>query len=70
MRGLWRRLPEGFAMPDRDVRLWIPWDVCGVRPRDQHYLAGGHGRGPARSIWTAGSQLPASARMGCGWRKG
>jgi putative ABC transport system permease protein len=31
-------MPEGFAMPDRSVRLWIPWDIAGDEPRDQHYL--------------------------------
>ena len=31
-------MPDGFAMPDRGVQLWIPWDLSGDRPRDQHYL--------------------------------
>ena len=31
-------MPEGFTMPDAGVQLWIPWDVSGTRPRDQHYL--------------------------------
>ncbi len=31
-------MPEGFAMPERGVQLWIPWDLSGERPRDQHYL--------------------------------
>ena len=31
-------MPEGFAMPDRGVQLWIPWDLSRDRPRDQHYL--------------------------------
>jgi putative ABC transport system permease protein len=29
----------GFAMPDRGVQLWIPWDLANGHPRDQHYLA-------------------------------
>lgn len=31
-------MPEGFAMPDSGVQLWMPWDVSGPGPRDQHYL--------------------------------
>jgi predicted permease len=31
-------MPHGFAVPDRRVQLWIPWDVSKDRPRDQHYL--------------------------------
>jgi predicted permease len=31
-------MPAGFALPDPAVRLWIPWDLTGERPRDQHYL--------------------------------
>lgn len=31
-------MPERFAMPDARVQLWIPWDLSGNRPRDQHYL--------------------------------
>ena len=30
-------MPAGFAMPDANVQLWIPWNIKG-RPRDQHYL--------------------------------
>ena len=50
-------MPAGFAMPERGVQLWIPWDVSGDRPRDQHYL-GAVGRVKAGvSIATAGEQL-------------
>ena len=31
-------MPAGFALPEADVQLWIPWDLSGERPRDQHYL--------------------------------
>jgi putative ABC transport system permease protein len=31
-------MPDGFAMPDRQVQIWIPWDLSRSRPRDQHYL--------------------------------
>lgn len=31
-------MPEGFAMPDAGVQLWVPWNLTGDLPRDQHYL--------------------------------
>ena len=31
-------MPAGFALPEAGVQLWIPWDLSGERPRDQHYL--------------------------------
>lgn len=31
-------MPEGFAMPDGGVQMWVPWDLSGSGPRDQHYL--------------------------------
>lgn len=31
-------MPDGFAMPDAGVALWIPWDLPADAPRDQHYL--------------------------------
>ena len=33
-------MPDGFGAMEADVDLWIPWDVSGVRPRDQRYLSG------------------------------
>ena len=32
-------MPAGFALPDPDVDVWIPWSFLGSRPRDQHYLS-------------------------------
>ncbi len=32
-------MPDEFAMPDRDVQLWMPWNISDDRPRDQHYLS-------------------------------
>ena len=31
-------MPDGFAMPDRQVEIWIPWSLSKGRWRDQHYL--------------------------------
>jgi len=31
-------MPPGFALPAAGVQAWIPWDLSGDRPRDQHYL--------------------------------
>lgn len=31
-------MPDGFAMPEPSVQMWIPWDISGDHPRDQHYL--------------------------------
>jgi predicted permease len=31
-------MPAGFALPEAGVQAWIPWDLSGERPRDQHYL--------------------------------
>jgi putative ABC transport system permease protein len=31
-------MPSGFAMPEPGVQLWIPWDLSGDQPRDQHYV--------------------------------
>ena len=31
-------MPPDFALPEAGVQAWIPWDLSGERPRDQHYL--------------------------------
>ena len=31
-------MPEGFAMPEPGVQVWLPWYVSADGPRDQHYL--------------------------------
>ena len=33
-------MPAGFDMPEPEIQMWIPWDVSGEQPRDQHYLGG------------------------------
>jgi len=50
-------MPGGFAMPDRGVQLWIPWDISGGRPRDQHYLGAVARLRPGVSIDQAEDQL-------------
>lgn len=32
-------MPSGFAMPEPGVQMWLPWDISGDEPRDQHYLS-------------------------------
>jgi putative ABC transport system permease protein len=31
-------LPDGFAIPEPGVSLWMPWGFDGTPPRDQHYV--------------------------------
>ncbi len=50
-------MPAGFAMPDREVEVWIPWDLSKARPRDQHYLGAVARLKPAVSIEQAEQQL-------------
>ena len=50
-------MPDGFAMPDREVQLWIPWNLSGVQPRDQHYLGAIARLKPGVSITQADEQL-------------
>lgn len=54
-------MPDGFAMPDRKVALWIPWDLSGSRPRDQHYLTAIARLKAGVSIQQAGADLDAVA---------
>jgi len=32
-------MPKDFTFPSKDVDLWIPWNLEGDLPRDQHYLS-------------------------------
>jgi putative ABC transport system permease protein len=50
-------MPDGFAMPDRGVQLWIPWDLSRDRPRDQHYLGAVARLKPGVTIPQAEAQL-------------
>lgn len=50
-------MPPGFALPEAGVQAWMPWDLSGERPRDQHYL-GAIGRlRPPVSVDQAGQEL-------------
>jgi predicted permease len=55
-------MPPGFAMPDDGVDLWLPWDVAGNRPRDQHYLGAVARLAPGVTIEQATAGLRAVAR--------
>lgn len=55
-------MPEGFALPDPGVQLWIPWDLSGDGPRDQHYLGAIARLGADVSLDRAAEQLNAVAR--------
>ncbi|MEE8129803.1 MAG: ABC transporter permease, partial [Vicinamibacterales bacterium] len=55
-------MPAGFALPEADVQLWIPWDVSGDRPRDQHYLGAVARVAPGVSIARAQDELNVVAR--------
>jgi predicted permease len=55
-------MPPGFAMPDERVDLWLPWDVAGSRPRDQHYLGAVARLAPGVTIEQAAADLKAVAR--------
>ena len=50
-------MPEGFALPDRGVQLWVPWNLSGALPRDQHYLGAVARLNPAVSIAQAEGEL-------------
>jgi hypothetical protein len=59
-------MPEGFAMPEPGVQMWLPWDLSGDLPRDQHYLgavarlAPGLSRGREDDLarWPPGQEHP------------
>ena len=54
-------MPDGFAMPDRGVQIWIPWDISGERPRDQHYLVAVARLKPGVTLAQASAELNAAA---------
>jgi predicted permease len=33
-------MPAGFALPDPNTDVWLPWRVDATSPRDQHFLGG------------------------------
>ena len=55
-------MPPGFAVPARDVELWMPWHISTESPRDQHFV-GTIGRlRDGISLEQAEEQLQAVAR--------
>lgn len=55
-------MPPGFAVPDPEVELWMPWHISTESPRDQHFL-GAIGRlRNGISLGQAEEQLNAVAR--------
>jgi putative ABC transport system permease protein len=43
-------MPPGFALPERDVQVWIPWRIAADDPKDQHYVVGFGRLAAGRSI--------------------
>jgi putative ABC transport system permease protein len=56
-------MPAGFDMPDPGVQMWIPWDVSGDQPRDQHYLGGVARLEPSATPVQAAEDLNAVAEV-------
>ena len=50
-------MPEGFALPDRGVQVWLPWHVSAESSRDQHYLGAIARLAPGVAIDDAQRQL-------------
>ena len=55
-------MPKGFAMPEGNVQIWIPWNISGNQPRDQHFITAIARLKPAISLEQAESMLNAVAR--------
>ena len=55
-------MPKGFAMPEGNVQIWIPWNISENQPRDQHFIAAIARLKPAISLEQAESRLNAVAR--------
>jgi predicted permease len=54
-------MPDSFGLPEPDVQLWIPWDLSGDQPRDQHYLGAIARLKPGISVRQAEDELNAVA---------
>jgi putative ABC transport system permease protein len=50
-------MPDGLALPEPGVRLWIPWNISDGDPRDQHYLGALARLSPGVTIEQAQDQL-------------
>jgi predicted permease len=55
-------MPDGLALPEPGVRLWIPWNISTDSPRDQHYLGAIARLGPGVTLEQARDQLNRVAR--------
>ena len=55
-------MPPGLELPEPGVRLWIPWNLAGDSPRDQHFLGGLARLNRDVSIAQAEDQLNSVAR--------
>jgi predicted permease len=50
-------MPDRFALPQPDIDLWIPWDLSGNQPRDQHYVGAIARLKPGLSVGQAEDEL-------------
>lgn len=50
-------MPAGFALPDRNVQVWLPWRIDAESPRDQHYVGATARLAPGRSLAEAERDL-------------
>ena len=56
-------MPAGFDMPESGVEMFIPWDVSGDQPRDQHYLGAVARLAPAATPAQGAEDLNAVAHV-------
>ena len=56
-------MPAGFDMPESGIQMWIPWDVSGDQPRDQHYLGAVARLEPSASLAQGAEDLNAVAEV-------
>ena len=50
-------MPPRFALPDRDVQIWLPWHVDADSPRDQHFVGATARLAPGVALDEAERQL-------------
>jgi putative ABC transport system permease protein len=50
-------MPPGFAVPDADVQVYLPWGLSGKDPRDQHYVQAVARLAPGVSLEQAQDEL-------------
>ncbi|MGD9905085.1 MAG: ABC transporter permease [Vicinamibacterales bacterium] len=54
-------MPGHFALPDREVQVWLPWRITAESPRDQHYVGATARVAPGRTVADAERDLAAVA---------